>query len=406
MKGIENITLPRVGELRMGETIIEKDCTGEGLPIYSADKSNRPWAYSTHFKRLNQYGTIVLGARGTIGYPRLPKEAVFGATQTTITLWPDSEKFVPEFVYYALQQLDFSLLGAQQAIPMLTVGNLEAVSIPRYPKPEQSKIAEVLSKVDQAIEQTESLIAKQQRIKTGLMQDLLTRGIDEHGNLRSEETHKFKDSPLGRIPVEWEVCSLDQLVDAIDPQPDHRTPPEVSVGVPYIGISDFRSNGEIDFDGARKISLAAYEKQKKSFRISEGDFVFGKIGTIGVPQKLPTYRDYALSANVILLKPKETPSYIYWWMESPIAERLVSLELHSTSQAAFGIQKIRTFPIPCPGKNEREHIGKLLNELKIQNQLQLVGCRKLRSLKTALMQDLLTGKKRVTPLLERMEVCL
>ena len=63
---------------------------------------------------------------------------------------------------------------------------------------EQSKIAEVLSTVDRAIKQSETLIAKQQRIKTGLMQDLLTRGIDEHGNLRSEQTHKFKDSPLGR----------------------------------------------------------------------------------------------------------------------------------------------------------------------------------------------------------------
>ena len=70
-------------------------------------------------------------------------------------------------------------------------------------KAEQAKIAEVLSTVDRAIEQTEALIAKQQRIKTGLTQDLLTRGIDEHGNIRSEKAHEFKDSPLGRIPVEW-----------------------------------------------------------------------------------------------------------------------------------------------------------------------------------------------------------
>ena len=62
--------------------------------------------------------------------------------------------------------------------------------------------------VDRAIEQTKALISKQQRIKTGLMQDLLTRGIDEGGNLRSEQNHKFKDSPLGRIPVEWESASL------------------------------------------------------------------------------------------------------------------------------------------------------------------------------------------------------
>jgi hypothetical protein len=85
--------------------------------------------------------------------------------------------------------------------------------IVEYPisKPEQTKIAEVLSTVDRAIEQTEALIAKQQRLKTGLMQDLLTRGIDEHGNLRSEETHKFKDSPLVRIPVEWETTTLGEL---------------------------------------------------------------------------------------------------------------------------------------------------------------------------------------------------
>ena len=80
---------------------------------------------------------------------------------------------------------------------------------------EQAKIAEVLSTVDRAIEETEALIAKQQRIKTGLMQDLLTRGIDEHGNLRSEQTHEFKDSPLGRIPVEWDIASLGSVAKSV-----------------------------------------------------------------------------------------------------------------------------------------------------------------------------------------------
>ena len=73
---------------------------------------------------------------------------------------------------------------------------------------EQAKIAEILSTLDQAIEQTETLIAKQQRIKTGLMQDLLTRGIDEHGNLVLRKTHEFKDSQLGRVPRCWRVQSL------------------------------------------------------------------------------------------------------------------------------------------------------------------------------------------------------
>ena len=74
--------------------------------------------------------------------------------------------------------------------------------------------------MDRAIEQTEALIAKQQRIKAGLLQDLLTRGLDEHGNLRSDVTHQFKDSPLGPIPVEWQVikaCFRAQLTVSVNP---------------------------------------------------------------------------------------------------------------------------------------------------------------------------------------------
>jgi type I restriction enzyme S subunit len=96
----------------------------------------------------------------------------------------------------------------------LAIGTIEEFDIPTPPLREQAKIAEVLSTVDRAIEQTEALIAKQQRIKTGFMQDLLTRGVDEHDNLRSEATHKFKDSPLGRIPVEWVLTKIgDQFAE-------------------------------------------------------------------------------------------------------------------------------------------------------------------------------------------------
>ncbi|MFM7787164.1 MAG: restriction endonuclease subunit S, partial [Microcystis panniformis] len=77
--------------------------------------------------------------------------------------------------------------------------HLQKMHIPLPPIKEQTQIATILSTIDRAIEQTEALISKQQRIKTGLMQDLLTKGIDENGNIRSEETHNFKDSRLGRI---------------------------------------------------------------------------------------------------------------------------------------------------------------------------------------------------------------
>lgn len=78
---------------------------------------------------------------------------------------------------------------------------------------EQQKIASILIKLDEAITQTVQLIEKYKRIKEGLMHDLLTRGIDEKGNIRTEQTHKFKDSPVGRIPEDWDYSSLSSIYE-------------------------------------------------------------------------------------------------------------------------------------------------------------------------------------------------
>ena len=94
----------------------------------------------------------------------------------------------------------------------------EAVSRDRFsrkfpwrlpPLPEQRRIAEILDTLDEAIRKTEQVIAKLQQMKQGLLHDLLTRGIDDNGELRDPDRHpeQFKDSPLGRIPREWEVAT-------------------------------------------------------------------------------------------------------------------------------------------------------------------------------------------------------
>jgi type I restriction enzyme S subunit len=145
--------------------------------------------------------------------------------------------FSQDAIFYALEHKDIQscIVGGTRA--KLNQGALRSITIqlPEY-KSEQSKIAEVISTVDRAIEQTEGLIAKQQRIKIGLMQDILTHGIDEHGNLRSEETHEFKDSPLGRIPVEWEVLTTGEVTKSLVPGRDK---PELDRGgVPWITIPD------------------------------------------------------------------------------------------------------------------------------------------------------------------------
>lgn len=75
-------------------------------------------------------------------------------------------------------------------------------------KKEQQRIVQLLTCLDEAIAKTEALIEKYRRIKQGMMHDLLTYGIDKEGNIRLPKTHRFKPSPLGMIPEEWECSSI------------------------------------------------------------------------------------------------------------------------------------------------------------------------------------------------------
>jgi type I restriction enzyme, S subunit len=88
------------------------------------------------------------------------------------------------------------------------------------PTPEdQQRIAAVLDTVDEAIAMTEAVISKLKQMRAGLLHDLLTRGLDEHGQLRDPKAYpeQFQDSPLGRIPRAWEIRTLNEIVaSAVD----------------------------------------------------------------------------------------------------------------------------------------------------------------------------------------------
>ena len=188
-----------------------------------------------------------------------------GILASTMSRPSHAGRFDDAYFFYALKQWEPYLKGqtSGSGIPHIDKEIFGNLAITEFDLREQSKIAEVLSTVDRAIEQTEALITKQQRIKTGLMQDLLTRGIDERGNLRSEQTHKFKDSPLGRIPVEWDVKALDEIVDESITYGIVQAGPHVDGGVPYIRTGDMRGD-EINVEKLLRTAPQVAKSYKRS----------------------------------------------------------------------------------------------------------------------------------------------
>lgn len=293
----------------------------------------------------------------------------------------------------------------------LPVSTIETVEIPTPPKSEQSKIAEILSTVDRAIEQTEALIAKQQRIKTGLMQDLLTSGIDEHGNLRSEETHKFKDSLLGRIPVEWEVVETKKVCSLITKgtTPKFRSSASPRYSIPYLRVQNLTFSGQINFsEEIAFIDDDTHEGELARSRVFPGDVLqnivgppLGKIGI--VPSDYP---EWNINQAIALFRPNEAVSskFLCHWLQVPATQTWFDINSKKTSgQQNLTLEHCQQLPIVLPSLDEQNRICLLLECLVVSQRNGESELSKLCSLKTALMQDLLTGKKRVTDLLNDTE---
>lgn len=166
--------------------------------------------------------------------------------------------------------------------------------------------------------------------------------------------------------MSWGKITHDEVADIIDPHPSHRTPTEDPYGIPYIGIGDIDNSGVIDFENARKVPKSVLDEHRERYTINDGDFIFGKIGTIGSATKIPALGEYTISANVILVKPikeKVNPSYHLLFWRSPLALEISAKGSKATSQAAFGIKKMRKAELLYPPMDEQNEIVRRVDQL-------------------------------------------
>jgi type I restriction enzyme S subunit len=268
-------------------------------------------------------------------------------------------------------------------------------------KEEQTAIAEVLSKIDTAIEKTQKLIEKQKHIKQGLMQDLLTKGIDEQGNIRNEKTHRFKDSPLGRIPEEWEIKTLSELVFANRPIVYGILMPgnNFDDGVPVIKVKDIK-NGKIDSENLL-LTNPKIDNQYQRSKTKTNDLLLTIRGTVGrtafVPKNLEGANITQDTARISI--EDGVPSFIRTYLEMPAPKLFI--EIHTLGVAVQGINlgDVRRIPVAFQPINEQKEISEKLDlfERRITKEINYLA--KLNLTKTGLMQDLLSGKKSVESLM-------
>lgn len=276
---------------------------------------------------------------------------------------------------------------------------MEALNIRILGREAQNKVATILSTLDRAIEQTEAIIAKQQRIKAGLMQDLLTKGIDEQGVIRSEATHEFKDSPLGRIPVEWEVGRLGEISNLVTSGSRGWARFYSAEGAVFLRIGNLtREHINFRLDDVMYVNVPESSEGKRT-AVQEGDLLISITADLGiiavVPEEFPEAYVNQHIALVRLSKESVFPRFIGHLLNGRIGQAQIEKLNESGAKAGLNLPTVENLLVFKPSYSEQQKIADILDEVDSQIAIDKKQVDKLRHQKTGLMHDLLTGKVRV-----------
>lgn len=378
---------------------------GVGLPQENRKNGDYPVYGSNgivdfHIDFLVEGPGIIVGRKGSIG-EICWSESNFWPIDTTYYVQPKNDVDL-KWLYYKLKTLELQKLNSASGTPGLNRNDAYKIKI-SMPEIilEQSKIAEILTSIDNTIEQTEKIIAKYKRMKQGLLQDLLTKGIDENGNIRSEATHEFKDSPLGRIPVEWEVSTLSNAGKIISgTTPDTDNPNYWNGEIVWITPYDLSKTPRMFIKTSeRKISKKGLSACFSSI-IPPYSIVISSRAPIGY-FAIPTV-EYVINQGCksIILNEKIDNKFLYYQLN--IIVKSMKRFGSGTTFTEISKRDLGKIKFVFPQKlEEQKNIAEILLSIDLLIEKEETYLKKLISIKQGLMQDLLTGKVRVTHLLDK-----
>ena len=285
-----------------------------------------------------------------------------------------------EYLFYALsfQSNRIRILANEQAVPIINKSDFERIKVAFPPLAEQQKIAEVLGVWDEAIEKQARLTEKLALRKRGLMQRLLSGQKRLHG-----------------FSGEWRKVEFSSVIEKIS---NGYVYDVNSIGSAPITRIETVSKGFIDYT---KVGYVRYVEELEKYKLREGDILFSHINSIAHIGKVAIFKgDKELyhGMNLLLIRAKESmnKNYLYYFLSSIIARRKVrSFAKQAVNQASINTDELKKWVICIPEVAEQNSIAEVLTAADREIELAQQKLELLRQQKRGLMQQLLTGKKRV-----------
>lgn len=414
MAGWSSHSLDRHCSLLNGLAFRPEDWSEFGLPIIRIQNLNGSREFNRYNRRVPESyiiepGMLLFSWSGNRGTSFGPYrwDGPTGLLNQHIFKVSPKEGTNPDWLFYALdtvrQRVERSAHGGSGLVHVRR-GDLLAYDVLTPPPTEQRRIAAILDTIDEAIRRTEQVIEKLKQVKKGLLHDLLTRGIDENGELRphpDEAPQLYKDSVVGRIPSGWEVQVLGDISVGGVSNGVFKQPSRVGRGVPLVNVSDLYGEFGVDLSACELFDAVSAECSR--FGVKRGDIFFTRssLNLIGIAhcnilRDIPDKAVY--ECHLMRLCPESSVAvseYIALWCRAPFARAFFMARAKQTTMTTIAQPDILPLPVPVPPLPEqKEAVGRFdapNNRIGVQQTV----VDKLRLLKTALMDDLLTGRVRV-----------
>ena len=273
---------------------------------------------------------------------------------------------------------------------------------PLPPLPEQRRIAEILDTLDEAIRKTEQVIAKLQQMKQGLLHDLLTRGIDDNGELRDPERHpeQFKDSPLGRIPREWEVRRLADIAVFITSGSRGWAAFYSDTGPLFLRIGNLtREHINLRFESVMHVRPPRGSEGKRT-GVEEGDLLISITADLGIIGIAPADLGEAyVNQHVALIRLEHARAHSRWlghYLAGRAGQRQFERLNDQGAKSGLNLPAVGWLQVALPPMLEQVRMARVLDDHDARIRQEKLTAEKLRTLKHGLMDDLLTGRVRVS----------
>ena len=372
-----------------------EEFSDEGVPYVSANNFSNgvvdldgckklPEDRAKQFKKgIARNDDVIFAHNATVGPVALLKTdldyVILGTTATYYRC--NNDRLLNHYLLYAMQSNFFvkqyskvMFQSTRSQVPITAQRKL-ALLIPSYP--EQKAIAQVLSTADAAIHTTEKLIAQKELRKNWLMQQLLT------GKKR-----------LKGFGGEWKEHSYEKVLKVVKRNFDW------DENELYKLISVRRRSGGIFYREA----LYGHQILVKTLRTAnEGDFLFSKMQILHGASALVTkeFEGAKISGSYIAVVPKEKKQlnmeFFQWYSQTPYFYHQTYISSYGVhiEKMTFDFDAFLQLEMKLPSIEEQTAIAQVLQAADNEIGLLKAKAEKLREQKKGLMQQLLTGKRRI-----------